>query len=155
MIGSENCDSFGTTRNTIAKRSVWPTSPNWSVDAWNFPCQVWTARPLFLNEVLSYKNSSFCQKKFLVNNIIFAGDENTKICGAAKVQCYDDAEINLFDEKVARTEHDKSVWSFRQKCNCMPACLSIDYDAEINNVKYDMEIFESSLGLTNIRWGAS
>lgn len=80
----------------------------------------------------------------------FSGGKDTKICGAAKISCYEEAEIMLFDEKVARTKYDKSISSFRHACNCMPACTSIDYDAEINNVKFDKEVLEKSTGLENI-----
>lgn len=66
---------------------------------------------------------------------IIAGDRNTPVCGAAKLQCYNKAEDELlksdFLEGLTKPENAK------KGCNCLPACTSITYDAEISQAKFD------------------
>lgn len=62
-------------------------------------------------------------------SICFTGDENTKICGLASAKCYQLAEKNL----------TTNAESFRVKCNCLPACIFIEYNAEIDRVPFNME----------------
>lgn len=58
-------------------------------------------------------------------------DKNTKICGAASIKCCQAAEKKLATEAEP----------FRSKCNCLPACTSIEYTLEINRVNYDSNTF--------------
>ncbi|XP_055303111.1 pickpocket protein 28-like [Sitodiplosis mosellana] len=55
-------------------------------------------------------------------------DINTKICGVASINCYQAAR-----RKLAAVESGKR---FREKCNCMPACTSIEYKAEIDRSNF-------------------
>lgn len=61
----------------------------------------------------------------------FAGDKNTKICGTAKVKCYKESKRKLSIDKNAR-------W-FRDECNCLPACTSIEYHTSIVRIHIDWE----------------
>lgn len=67
---------------------------------------------------------------FITVNVHVTGDKNTKICGAAKINCYKAAEKKLFDETQL----------LLSQCNCLPSCTSIEYDVKIDQIKYDQEI---------------
>lgn len=66
-----------------------------------------------------------------------SGDNRTKICGAAKVNCYQKAEKRLFGEDVMDGLTDDLVKMVREECNCLPACTSIVYDADIDRAQLD------------------
>lgn len=72
----------------------------------------------------------------IIFNIIFsvyiAGNESTKICGAAKIECYTQSQKKLFEEDIADGLSDEEARSFRNECNCLPSCISIIYDAHID-----------------------
>lgn len=70
-------------------------------------------------------------------------DKDTKICGAAKINCYHHVENKLF--RRAKTK-DKLEKSFREKCNCLAACNIVKYLANVNEYKFDPEIMEKSYG---------
>uniref|UniRef100_A0A182SYF3 Pickpocket n=1 Tax=Anopheles maculatus TaxID=74869 RepID=A0A182SYF3_9DIPT len=75
-------------------------------------------------------------------------DDRTEVCGASKIQCYNDAEDELLEEDV-KFIVDKSR-DYRAKCNCLPACTSVQYDAEISQADLDWKslfaAFRQSLG---------
>lgn len=66
------------------------------------------------------------------------------------MECYQGAEKKLFGEDVIDGLNDKSAKSFREQCNCLPACTSIVYDAEIDRARFNwaasLEPFQISLG---------
>lgn len=66
---------------------------------------------------------------------LFKGDKNTRICGTDKIKCYNDAEDKLLEHDFV--EGLKNVHSAASGCNCLPACTSITYDAEISQAKFD------------------
>lgn len=68
----------------------------------------------------------------------FKGDKDTAVCGSAKSECIDESESNLL--KKAFTESLKDAVDISNICNCLPACTSISYDAEISQAKFDAEI---------------
>lgn len=57
------------------------------------------------------------------------------ICGAAKIQCYNQAEDSLLKQDFMEGLSDKVV--NKKGCNCLPACTSITYDAEISQAKFE------------------
>uniref|UniRef100_A0A182QS19 Pickpocket n=1 Tax=Anopheles farauti TaxID=69004 RepID=A0A182QS19_9DIPT len=75
-------------------------------------------------------------------------DDQTDVCGASKIDCYNDAEDDLLEEDVKYIV-DKSR-DFRAKCNCLPACTSVQYDAEISQADFDWKslfaAFRQTLG---------
>lgn len=77
-------------------------------------------------------NDSFFNEK-----ISSTEDNRTKICGAALVRCYQKAEKRLFGEDVMDGVKDDLVKMFREDCNCLPACTSIIYDADIDRAPLD------------------
>lgn len=75
----------------------------------------------------------------------FLGDRNTQICGAASVKCYQAAERELFEEIEPDDANDFQAKVFRDECNCLPACTSIEYDVNIERAKFDwIAIMEAS-----------
>lgn len=67
------------------------------------------------------------------------GKRNSNICGSASLNCYETAEKKLFGEDIIDGLHDKDAQLFRENCNCLPACTTMIYDAEIDRAKYDWE----------------
>lgn len=80
-------------------------------------------------------NSEFSTVTFIIVDL--QGDKNTKICGAGSIKCYQEAEKKLLGEDVIDGLKDHIAKSFRYRCNCLPACTSIVYDAEIDRAKFD------------------
>lgn len=69
----------------------------------------------------------------------FVGDKSTRICGTANIDCYNSAIKKLYGENVIDDLEDKRAQSFRQKCDCMPACTSITYDAGVDRNKIELK----------------
>lgn len=84
---------------------------------------------------------SFFNFKFIFGDFFFAlaGDNDTKICGGkhAMIRCYQMAETKLFRQSASKKNVGKS---FRNECNCLPACTSIEYNADVSHIKFDFEI---------------
>lgn len=66
----------------------------------------------------------------------FAGDRNTKVCGPAKIECYRMAERVLLTSNRAK--------AFREKCNCLQVCRSLDYGGNIDRIESDMLVVHKS-----------
>ncbi|XP_039443656.1 pickpocket protein 28-like [Culex pipiens pallens] len=62
-------------------------------------------------------------------------DDRTEVCGASKIECYNEAEDELLSQEV-KYSVDKS-YDFRAKCDCLPACTSVQYDAEISQADFN------------------
>lgn len=62
-------------------------------------------------------------------------DKNAPICSAKKIVCYDQAEDDLLQEKYKNGITMNK--DFENDCNCLPACTSIRYDAEISQASFD------------------
>ncbi|KFB49820.1 hypothetical protein ZHAS_00017840 [Anopheles sinensis] len=73
-------------------------------------------------------------------------DANTKVCGASQIQCYNAAEDDMLLEDVKYLV-DKS-FDFRAKCNCLPGCNSLKYDAEISQTAFDWKSLINAYGVT-------
>ncbi|KAL5291210.1 hypothetical protein ACFFRR_010551 [Megaselia abdita] len=65
----------------------------------------------------------------------------TKVCGPAKIGCYKKAEYEVMLEEFQEIEKNPNA---ETKCNCLPACTSITYDAEISNTKFTYDSNEGS-----------
>lgn len=68
--------------------------------------------------------------------IYFAGNESTKICGTAKIDCYKQAQQTLFEEDIVDGLSNEKAKLFRRKCNCLPSCTSIFYEAHVDRAKF-------------------
>lgn len=62
------------------------------------------------------------------------GDSNTPICGASKIMCYNNAEDDLLKQDFVEGLTESKT---KRGCNCLPACTSITYDAEISQANFD------------------
>ncbi|XP_055308679.1 pickpocket protein 28-like isoform X2 [Sitodiplosis mosellana] len=58
-------------------------------------------------------------------------DKHTKICGGASVKCYKLAKRKLFTSSNGKAFYDK--------CNCLPSCTYVGYDAVISRTDIDLE----------------
>lgn len=62
-------------------------------------------------------------------------EEGTEICGASQIECYNEAEDELLSHEVKYTVDKR--YDFRAKCDCLPACVSVQYDAEISQADFN------------------
>ena len=90
-------------------------------------------------------------KKLLDTNQFkhFSGDRLTRICGTSSVNCYLNAEESLFGEDAINDLANGTVKHFREECNCLPACTTIKYEAEIDRTQFDYEEILTGLGLSS------
>lgn len=82
----------------------------------------------------------------------FEGHGSTKICSDAKVQCYKEAESDFSEVTERRESSEYGAEAFRYKCNCLPACVSVEYDADIDYIKYDVEILKRTYKNVSFRY---
>ena len=75
------------------------------------------------------------------------GTKTTKICGIGSIDCYKNAEQKLYGEDVLFGLTDENAKSFRANCNCLSACSSIEYDADVDRSKFDLEAVKISYKL--------
>lgn len=73
-----------------------------------------------------------------------SGDKKTKMCGSESLKCYLIAADELFEEDFVDRDNDQYAETFRKECKCLPSCTSIDYSADINSIKFDMNILKNS-----------
>ncbi|XP_055528659.1 pickpocket protein 28-like [Wyeomyia smithii] len=62
-------------------------------------------------------------------------DSQTEVCGASQIECYNDAEDRLTAEEVRYSVGKRN--NQPSKCDCLPACTSVQYDAEISQADFD------------------
>lgn len=79
----------------------------------------------------------------------FPGDRMTRICGTSSVNCYSNAEESLFGEDAINDLANGMVKQFREGCNCLPACTTIKYEAEIDRTQFDYGEILTGLGLSS------
>lgn len=62
----------------------------------------------------------------------------TRICNVKDVQCYDAAEFNLMEEAIEQQlEKEESSDDSDTKCNCLPLCNELQYDADVTDVVFN------------------
>lgn len=71
-------------------------------------------------------------------------DKATPICGIAKVNCLIYAENDLLEDSDAIETSSKI-----NSCNCLPACTSLSYDAEISQATYEWKNYFRALNFTS------
>lgn len=65
-------------------------------------------------------------------------DNDTEICGAAMIDCYDKAEDKLLAREFTEgLESSDENFRGQTSCNCLPACTSITYEAELSQADFD------------------
>lgn len=69
------------------------------------------------------------------------------ICGSMSIQCYNEAEdLLLIDEFKQGLSSSSTAGSGRGEtnCNCLPACTSISYEAELSQADFNwQELFKA------------
>lgn len=73
-------------------------------------------------------------------------DDTAPICGTSKISCYDQAEDDLIQEQYVNGITDDR--NSHSECNCLPACTSIRYEAEISQAPFDWQKLYSSFNVT-------
>lgn len=82
----------------------------------------------------------------------FLGNKTTPVCGFRSKKCYESVEDSLLKfEANALEESTNDEGNNMNKCNCLPACTSITYDAEISQIPHDFQksIMQTQPELTN------
>lgn len=70
---------------------------------------------------------------------ILLGSKDTQICGTSMIPCYRNAQKNLFGHDIIDGLTDKNAIEFRENCNCIPGCGSVQYNAEVDRAKFGFE----------------
>lgn len=60
------------------------------------------------------------------------------------IPCYRNAQKDLFGQDIIDGLIDENAIEFREKCNCIPGCASVKYNAEVDRAKFG---FEEHLGI--------
>lgn len=68
-------------------------------------------------------------------------NEETPVCGALKVKCYNEAEDDHLWKEFTDGLRKEKTYSHggNTECNCLPSCTSITYDAETSQADFDWE----------------
>lgn len=84
--------------------------------------------------ILAFDYCLFLNNRFIFP--FFEGDNDTLICGAAKLDCYSDSVDKLLENYVDSVHNGETM---NEMCNCLPSCTSITYDVEVSQTKFDWE----------------
>lgn len=84
------------------------------------------------NNVITYNVQCF-----FIFYLTLAGETGSKICGPASLKCYRKAENRLYGEDIIAGLKYSDARAFRSECNCLPACLTITYDVDIDRSKFN------------------
>lgn len=74
---------------------------------------------------------------------MISGQKGVRICGAGSFKCYREAAEKLYGEDIIEGLRDEKAKSFREACDCLPACTAIIYSADIDREKFDWDAFQS------------
>ncbi|KAL9703316.1 hypothetical protein quinque_006834 [Culex quinquefasciatus] len=61
----------------------------------------------------------------------------TRTCDPAEIDCMFDAETLLLEMDLTQHRENSAGGNFRARCNCLPGCTSIQYDAEITQTDFE------------------
>ena len=68
------------------------------------------------------------------------------VCGPAKISCYNNAEDQLLLKEFNQGfEVSGENVRGQTECNCLPACTSIAYEAEISQADFDYKLLSNNL----------
>lgn len=75
---------------------------------------------------------------------------STNVCGPSNIDCYNTAEDELLEHEFKEgLKTSKENYRGKTKCNCLPACTTIAYDAEISQAEYDFRSQFKAYGYLN------
>uniref|UniRef100_A0A336L784 CSON004091 protein n=1 Tax=Culicoides sonorensis TaxID=179676 RepID=A0A336L784_CULSO len=67
-------------------------------------------------------------------------DNNMPICGAAQIKCYNTAEDSILQKEINEgLSGSTDAIRGETTCNCLPACTSMQYDAEMSQAEFNWE----------------
>ncbi|CAO1411437.1 unnamed protein product [Diamesa serratosioi] len=70
-------------------------------------------------------------------------DSVTKICGAYDMDCYENAENELFNGDMnAESRDDKKKYKMLTACQCLPKCDSLKYEIELVKTNYKYHLLD-------------
>lgn len=72
------------------------------------------------------------------------GGNATKMCDSAKIKCYIKNENKLYESASSHSSKNSAMKSFRNGCNCLPACTTIKYNLDISHLRLDPTIVYKS-----------
>lgn len=81
-----------------------------------------------------YRLNVFNENSMKTKYIFVVGDKDTKICGKPNIMCY-----RLAEKKMTMSESVSL-----SKCNCMPACNSIEYSAVVERTNLDQTVIKQT-----------
>lgn len=97
--------------------------------------------------------AEFLSKLYSINYLIFpdfsfgfTGSASTPICGGVKIECCESVTKTFFEfsETVDQSPLDK--------CNCLPACTSIEYNTEVGHSKFDWDILQKTISDKEVKY---
>lgn len=71
-------------------------------------------------------------------HVFVAGDKDTQVCGVKKMKCMKETQGKLLTTKVGKAFHDK--------CDCLPACTFIKYNAQVLRRPMDTSNLNKAMG---------
>ncbi|KAL5291214.1 hypothetical protein ACFFRR_010555 [Megaselia abdita] len=75
-------------------------------------------------------------------------NKSIPVCGSNSMNCFKEAEYELLGLEFEKAlETSKGLHRGETECNCLPACTSISYDAEISQADYDVKPFLNLINL--------
>lgn len=74
--------------------------------------------------------------------------KTTRICNANDMKCYLSAEFSMTSMEIEqKLEKDEDLPDLY--CNCMPVCNSLEYDADVTDVRFN---FKQYLEAKKLSW---
>lgn len=64
------------------------------------------------------------------------------------MRCYQDADKRLYGEDIIDGLVHVDAKAFRTHCNCLPACLSISYEVDIDRAKLRWKEWSKSFNIS-------
>ena len=74
------------------------------------------------------------------------GTADMEVCGPGNIKCYNEAEDELLLKEFNQGfEVSGENYRGHTECNCLPACTSIAYEAEISQADFDYKLLTNNL----------
>lgn len=68
---------------------------------------------------------------------MYVGDKKTPICTSEQMDCFENAENELFNgENMQSGKDDENKYRDLMKCQCLPQCSSLKYELELVKTNY-------------------
>lgn len=64
-------------------------------------------------------------------------NRTTRICGADDMDCCNRAQYEMLEKKLKQEIKGESDVDTEKKCDCLPVCNSLEYDAGVTDVLFN------------------